>query len=339
MPLNASKLKIERIRELLDIQYGLSCNRVVTISNGSANLYHIFSNDGEYILKEFQNGFDIDRVKMEIEITKIIKNEGIPTTDFVYNFSNRAYLLNEGNIITLQRYINGITKDYYSLDEKEQIEVADYLVKIIKILNHSNIQLPSFKMDIFELRRIIESVDKCNNLLCKCKDNVMIKSLKDKKKMLIEASMMDFSHINDLTILNSHGDYNISQFIYNDKGKIKAILDFASAKRLPIVWELLRSYIFMDSTYNNGVFSLNGLIKYLRMFNKDKILNKYDIEYFFKVYYMFLLNSMFGFEQYIENNNSIYYQIGMNLYHQSKYLNKNMNEMSKILHKRKMEVL
>ena len=339
MSLNVSKLKIEKIQEILNSQYGLSCNRVVTIPNGSANLYHIFSNDGDYVLKEFQNGFDINRVKREIEITKIVKNGGIPTTDFIYSLSNKAYLLNEGNIITLQKYINGTTKDYYSLDEKENIEVANYLVKIIKLLNNINIQLPSFRMDIFELTKISKSIDRCNDLLCKCKDDVMVKALKDKKKMLLEASMLDFSHINYLTILNSHGDYNISQFIYNDEGKIKAILDFASAKKLPIVWELLRSFIFMDSTYNNGIFSLDGLIKYIKTFNKDKILNKYDIEYMFKVYYMFLLNSMFGFEQYIENNNSAYYPIGMNLYYQSKYLNENMDEMTKTLQKRKMEVL
>ena len=61
--------------------------------------------------------------------------------------------------------------------------------------------------------------------------------------------------------------------------------------------------------------------------------------YMFKVYYMFLLNSMFGFEQYMKNNNNEYYVIGMNLYYQSKYLNQNMDELTKVLKKRMMEVL
>ena len=95
----------------------------------------------------------------------------------------------------------------------------------------------------------------------------------------------------------------------------------------------------MDSTYDNGKFSLDGFINYLKTFNKNEVLNKYDIEYMFKVYYMFLLNSMFGFEQYMKNNNNEYYAIGMNLYYQSKYLNQNMDELTKVLKKRMMEVL
>ena len=219
------------------------------------------------------------------------------------------------------------------------MEAANYYSKIISILKNNDIKLPNFKMNIFEISKISESIDKCSQLIEMCKDEDMIKALKDKRRMLVEACNMDFHYAKDLTFVNSHGDYNTSQFIYDEEGKIKAILDFASAKSLPIVWELLRSFIFMDSTYDNGKFSLDGFINYLKTFNKNEVLNKYDIEYMFKVYYMFLLNSMFGFEQYMKNNNNEYYAIGMNLYYQSKYLNQNMDELTKVLKKRMMEVL
>lgn len=340
MSLNISKLNVERIQEILKNEYNIKLRNALRIPNGSANLFHIFDeNNNQYVLKEFQNGFDLNKVKRDINVTELVKKGGIPTTEFIYNLNNEGYCFNQGNILTLQKHINGITKNYYSLNDDECEEAAQYCYKIVKLLNESDIILPNFKMNIFELERISKSIDQCNDFLQRCKNDEIIKVLKDKKRMLIESSVMDFSHIKDLTFLNSHGDYNTSQFIYDNDGKIKAIIDFASSKKLPIVWELIRSFIFMDRTYDNGKFSLDGLIKYLKIFNKDKVLNKYDLEYIFKVYYMFLLNSMFGLEQYIESNNQDYYLIGLNLYHQLKYLNDNMTEMEKILQKRKMEVL
>ena len=340
MSLNLSKLNFEKIQAILKNEYNITLYNASRMPGGSANLYRIIDeNKNQYVLKEFQNAFDTNKVKRDINVTELVKKGGIPTTEFIYNCNNEAYCCNEGNILTLQKYIDGITKDYYSLNDKECEEAAQYCYKITKLLNESDISLPNFKMSIFEHDRISKSINQCDCFLKKCKDDEMIKALKDKKRIVIESNMIDFSHINDLTFLNSHGDYNTSQLIYDNDGKIKAIIDFASSKKLPIVWELLRSFIFMDRTYDNGKFSLDGLIKYLKVFNKDKVLNEYDIEYIFKVYYMFLINSMFGLEQYVESNNHEYYLIGLNLYHQSKYLNKNMTEMEKILQKRKMEVL
>ena len=339
MALNISKLNFKKISEILDKEYNIECTSVSKIKGGSANSYHILSLDGDYVLKEFQDGFDVNRVQRDIDITKLLKESGIPTPTYVYNMDNRAYCYHEKNIVTLQEFITGDVKEYHTLTEEQCKEAAMYCFKILKVLNKSDIVLPSFKMEIFDLNTLGSSVDRCNYLVDKCKDDVIIKMLCNKKKMLLDACMIDFSHIKDITFLKSHGDYNNSQFIYDKDGRIKAILDFASAKKLPIVWELLRSFIFMDRTYNKGKFSLDGFINYLKYFNKDKILTEWDIEYMFMVYYIFLLNSTFGFEQYIANNSNEYYQIGVELYNQSKYLNENMLEMSKILKKRMGEVL
>ena len=44
--------------------------------------------------------------------------------------------------------------------------------------------------------------------------------------------------------MNTHGDYSIQQLIYN-KERI-AVLDFETAKKMPIVWEIMRSYSYID---------------------------------------------------------------------------------------------
>ena len=93
MSLNVSRLNEKKINEILNKKYVLSCNSIVRMPNGSANLFHVSSNNGDYVLKEFQDGFDINRVKREIKITELVQNGGIPTTDFIYNCDRQAYLI------------------------------------------------------------------------------------------------------------------------------------------------------------------------------------------------------------------------------------------------------
>ena len=45
--------------------------------------------------------------------------------------------------------------------------------------------------------------------------------------------------------MNSHGDYSVQQLIYNDNSKT-TVIDFETAKKLPIIWEVLRSYSYID---------------------------------------------------------------------------------------------
>ncbi len=340
MPLCESKINHEIASDILKTNYKITCTDFQRIHGGSANLYWILASDfNQYILKEFQNDFDINKVIREVKITEILKKKGIPTVEFINTVDNTNYCFNDKNIVTLQKYIEGNTKDFHTLNENQYQEAADYYYKIIDILNQNDINLPSFKMNIFDFNYSNINIEKCNLLIDSCNDVEISKILNDKKKMLQEFSNLDFSEINKVTFLNSHGDYNNSQFIYDEYGKIKAILDFASAKRLPIVWELFRSYVFMDSTYDNGKFNLDGLIKYLSYFNKEKMLSEYDLKYIFSIYYAYLLNSTFGLEQFINNNSEQYRLIGIDLYNQTKFLYENMEDMNKLLLKRRQEVI
>ena len=340
MALCISKINYDTACSLLKNKFGIICDSIHKIPDGSANLYRVSSIGSEqYIIKEFQNGFDINRVITEIKITEMLRKHGIPTVEFINTNDNTGYCYNEGNIIVVQRYIEGYTKDYNTLCEKQCMEAADYCRKIVNALENSDISLPVFKMGIFETNGIDESIEKCDSLSRMCNSEDIKRLLNDKKRMLLEAKGIDFSKINKVTFLNSRGDFNLSQFIYDESGNIKAILDFASAKRLPIVWELLRSFIFMDHTYINGEFSTDGFIRYLKRFNCEKILSEYDLEYMFLIYYMYILNSTFGIEQFIRNNDVKYKFIGINLYNQTKFLYQNMQELGETLMKRRREVI
>ena len=128
--------------------------------------------------------------------------------------------------------------------------------------------------------------------------SIFEKDLEDKINMskdLIEN--FKFYIIQKLTIMNSHGDYSVQQLIYNDKEET-TVIDFETAKKLPIIWEVMRSYSYIDKEAKNGNLNLNTLVDYVKEFSKYVKLNEYDLKYAAKIYLIQIVSSPFGYKQY-----------------------------------------
>ena len=104
-----------------------------------------------------------------------------------------------------------------------------------------------------------------------------------------------------LTVMNIHADYSVLQFIYKD-GKINAIIDFVSACKMLVVWEIIRFYSYIDSKTKEGKIDIDNLVEYTRTFTKYVKLNKYDFKFMSYLYLVQLLGSTFGYKQYIADN-------------------------------------
>ena len=104
-----------------------------------------------------------------------------------------------------------------------------------------------------------------------------------------------------LTIKNTHGDFNVLQFIYKNN-HINSVIDFVSACKMPVVWELIRSYSYIDKNAQNGIFNLDTFTDYIKEFNKYVKLNEYDLKYMSYIYLIQLLSSTYGYKEYINNN-------------------------------------
>ena len=100
--------------------------------------------------------------------------------------------------------------------------------------------------------------------------------------------------------MNSHGDYSVQQLIYNDKEET-TVIDFETAKKLPIIWEVMRSYSYIDKEAKNGNLNLNTLVDYVKEFSKYVKLNEYDLKYVAKIYLIQIVSSPFGYKQYNDN--------------------------------------
>ena len=131
----------------------------------------------------------------------------------------------------------------------------------------------------------------------KIKDDILF------KKVLLQkiSNTINIAELDKITCKVSHGDYNCLQFIYDENNKIKAILDFIKTKKLPIVWEIARSYSYIDSKTKNGNINVKNLVDYTKEVAKFINLNTYDLKYLPYIYLIQLARSPFGYEQYYKN--------------------------------------
>ena len=284
--------------------YGLDITNIERINRGSANLYSL--NNDLYVLKEFQSDYSEKEIINEIAIINHLKKDDIPVPTYIKTKNNEFYFIYKERLIIIQEFIDGYTLENNEGNLKQTLECADLYGRIIKSLETLEIELPSF--DISEwynevsFNDAISKHEKLISLLDDTNENhKKIKSdLEDKLKMIESIKDKDYSNMSNLTIKNTHGDYSLIQFIYKDD-KVNAVIDFVSACKMPIVWEIIRSYSYIDNDIKNGEFNLDHLVEYVKTVNKHISLNKYDLEYMPYVYLLQLLNSTYGYKQYIND--------------------------------------
>lgn len=340
MSICESKLNFEKIKVILKKKYNINCIKINKIINSSANIFVIFSDDNQkYVLKEFQDNFDSSKIEREILVINYLRKNNIPTPVFLKTIDEKYFFSNENNFLYLQRYIDGKTQEFYSSSQYQQAEMAIYYSKILKLLNASDIKFPNYDYKDFDNIKIEKKIYKFESLINKTNNELVIEILSKKIEMLNNIVNDDFWEIKNMTRVKTHGDYNVSQIIYDSNDKIKGILDFASAKEHLVSWELFRSYLYMDPMYNRGYFNFDGLINYLKIFNLSNLLNIYDLKNMFFVYFMHVLNSSFGLEQYILNGDKNYLKIGCNLFYQCMFLNNNMNKLESRILLKKGEII
>ncbi len=294
----------EKIIEVVKKVYNIDIHQVEKLNRGSANLYSL--NEKKYILKEFQTKYTKEEIDKEINIISHLKKDNIPVPEYIKTITSEYSFIYENRVIIMQKFIDGYTMESNTGNHEQVLESAKYLGKIIKSLATLKVELPSNDvLSWYSKETIDESIDKQEKLLEKVsieKYPQIYKDLTDKISMLeYVRDNLDFSDMDKLTIMNTHGDYSLLQFIYKD-GKINAIIDFVSACKMPIVWEVIRSYSYIDSKAKEGRIDIDNLVEYVKTFTNYVKLNKYDFKFMSYLYLVQLLTSTFGYKQYVADN-------------------------------------
>lgn len=285
----------DEIKKVVYDNYGIDVNNIEYIDRGSSNIYNL---DNKYILKEFESKHNKDTVLKEVNIINHLKKKDIPTPTYIKTNDNKYYFEYKNKVIIIQEYIDGYTIEPNNGNYKQVIESATYLGKIVKALEDYPYELQKWHKEIDLEKAIINQKELLS--LTNDKDSKIRKDLKDRIKMIEELSKTNIQdNFNNFTYKNTHGDYSVMQFIYKDE-KVNAVIDFLSACIMPIVWEVIRSYSYIDKDFNIDTF-----IDYVKEFSKYVKLNKDDLRYMSYYYLVQILTSTYGYKQYLNNRKEL----------------------------------
>ena len=305
--LEQSTFNNDEIKKMVYENYGIEITNIKRINQGTANIFKIENGNNEYVLKEFQSKYKKEDIIKEINAIQYLqKNTDIPLPTYI-KMKNENYCFEHlGKIVILQKFIKGTTINKNEGNYNQTIDSAKYLGKIVNGFEKYNLKDSINVIDWFSKHEMKTANEKFDKILNKIENNEIDKKIKKdilfKKELLKKIqNKFDVSKLNNITHTISHGDYNCLQFIYNSKNEINAIIDFVKVKKLPIVWEIARSYTYIDEKASNGQIDVENLIEYVKEYMKYAKLNEYDLELLPYIYLMQLARSPFGYEQYYKN--------------------------------------
>ena len=308
---------INKIQE----KYNISITKIEQESRGSANIFYVYDNQGtKYVLKEFESACNQENVIKEIKIINHLKSNGIKVPNYIKTENQEYYFKYKNRTVILMEFINGYTKESNTGTTAQVIESAEILGKVAKSLENyedlpedliekwcNNNKLREGKKKFIQLLKRVDKLEKSiqhgqqlnlpsSEIFSKIKLDI-----NQRMEIITSLEKMDFSEMTDLTLKNSHGDYSIMQFIYKDE-KVEALLDFAKARKMPIAWEIIRSFTYIDKDSENGDINIENLLNYTKVVMKYISLTKCDLKWMPYFYLIQLVSSPFGYEEYLNDN-------------------------------------
>ncbi|MFQ6044097.1 MAG: phosphotransferase, partial [Candidatus Poribacteria bacterium] len=274
----------------------------------------IQASEGQFLLKEFQSKYSVDDVKIEPKITYFVRTRGIPAANFirtiageyVWQFRNRAF--------HLQEFVEGTIFPKNAAPDWLLRNSAILLGQIHRVLLNFPLMKEGFGPEWFSRWDVDESKQRYSILIKAAeqlprgeKREKILADLHYKIENLSKAACVCIAP-DRLTRRNSHGDYHILQLICG-VSSVRAIIDFSSACRLPVIFEIIRSYTYADPKCANAQIDVSNLKKYVILYLKNGELNRYDLEMMPYLYYLQLSRSRYGYREYLidksENRESL----------------------------------
>lgn len=331
-----TKFNNEEIKKILKQKYNLNIKSIQKINRGSANIFKIETKDEKYILKEFQSKYNQKEIEKEVHVINHLKIKNLQVPEHLKNVDGTYMFVHQGNTCIIEKYIEGNTIEKNTGNIKKLKESAKYLALIIKGLeDYPYDDLWNCNLDKHSDKETFsQSIQKYNQIIERSKgdkyEDIITKDLTDKIEMIKTILTKDLTQIKNVTVKATHGDYNVLQFIY-EKEHIKAVIDFASAAKLPVVWEIIRSYSYLDKEAKNGKINIANLVSYTKEYLKYEFLNEYDLKYMPYICLPQLLNSTYGYKQYLQNQNEELLKFGIERTNYCRTLFKDSDEISQKL--------
>jgi len=322
------------ISELIHLHYGMEIleKKKLTVGAGS-NTYFINTKCGKFILKN-ANINEANNPQNEPDLCEHLLQKGLPVSEFTKDNNGDFLWSHDNEIYHMQKFVDGVTLEWNTAQDWLLDEAAQTLAEIHMALqdyptlpigigeNFFKYMTPETAMEAYE-NSYKHAVD--INDLDSAKDlNFRLELM---KRISIPAIQLD-----KLTRKNTHGDYFISQLICADN-KINAVIDWTTACVHPVVWEIMRSYVYAAPECREGEINVNKLVRYVGEYKKIAPLNEYDVKMIPYVFF-YQISVCDYYNQYYQStadNREIYLQQAILSTKIMKWFDKNADEISAIL--------
>lgn len=304
MALEKSVLTFDAIKALINNHYGIAITDVRKMRLGSANCFKLSDGTNHYFLKEFQSSFSHEAVSREAEIVEHLSKKGIPTARFYKTVNGEYSFTHNSHTVSLEEYIEGTSYGYNDLPEHLLPKVASMLGKLHFCLR--DYILPGgMDMQWCEEYSSDKLISQYGELLAHVGNDRNAERIiadLEYKKGLAERINEYKKHFEGITYVASHGDYQGCQLIFGGN-EIKAVIDFSSARTLPAVWEIMRSFTqTSQKCRGSATVDVTDFRAYVAEYMKNSSLTRNDLAAMPYVYLFQLARSRFGYTQYLKSD-------------------------------------
>lgn len=304
------EIEYEQLKNRVLKLYGLEIESVEMSEFGAGSLTYIVScKNVKYVVKySSENG--MNHPEIEPDLCSYLIEQGIPACQFVENQQGQMLSTDEnGRRFHVQRFITGSTYTYNKAPEWFMNQSAEMLGRIHKSLIDYPVLPEGIGKEFFQYRTpegTIASYENTRKRAVANGDTQIAEEISANIQILEHFPKYTFD-LSKLTCRNTHGDYNITQMLCDEK-HIHAIIDWTTACVHPVVWEILRSYVYASPLCAEGQIDIGDFLQYVKKYLTYGTLTKYDLENMGKLFYYTLAVSDFYGQYYdsMTRNRHIY---------------------------------
>lgn len=283
------QLEIEQLKQRIYKLYRLEIKDVEISDLGAGSLtYFITCISGKYVVKyPSENG--MSHMEEEPVLCDFLLKHGIPACKFVPNLYGQMISMDEnGRRFHVQEFIQGQTFAYNQAPEWVMQKSAEMIGKIhIVLSDYPNLQ-EGIGEDFFKYRTIEGTLHSYENTLKRAiekGDEQIANEIRSNMDILKRMPRYTFD-VTKFTCKNTHGDYIISQILCG-KEEINGVIDWTTACVHPVVWEIMRSYVYASPICVNGEIDIVDFTQYVQTYLQFATLNQYDLENMGNLFFFF----------------------------------------------------
>ena len=276
------------LNKLISDNYGIQINDLKLFTEHfGTEIFIIQTTIGKFVVKTLPVNDYNARMENEGYITEFLRENNINVPKILKSLNNMYCVSNDKIQFHVQEFIEGENYQLNTASELFLEESACIIGKIHSVFkNFKELHvLHEFSKNFFNNSGIDKVKQNFNERLEESyiqKNYSLIPLLKDRIKHLEKISTFNIDG-NRLTYSNGHGDYRLGNMIINN-GKI-TVIDWTNSCKLPICFDVIKSYVYSSPECKNGLISSDGLKRYIENYSRYNNLSEYDIQIMPYLYY------------------------------------------------------